>query len=87
MDFLFGGINSVGLQLFLVRQSICTKLIFQELELYKSELLSKPAVLVLNKIDVEDPDINVDDVVKLARELSGKLRPILQKFCDRCKGC
>ncbi len=45
--------------------------LFQELELYKEELLQKPAVLALNKIDIEGADRKVQEVLRLVENMEG----------------
>ena len=45
--------------------------VFQELELYNKDLLQKPAVLALNKID-EDPEGKLTDrIVQMVKDLPG----------------
>lgn len=44
----------------------------KELELYNTELLKKPAILLLNKIDVEGSEKQFDLIRKTAEDLSGR---------------
>jgi len=44
---------------------------FQELELYKPELVSKPAILILNKIDTEGADKIADVTVEKVKAMKG----------------
>lgn len=48
----------------------------QELEMYKEELLTKPAVLVLNKIDLPDSAALVDDIKNKVINLKGAFTPL-----------
>ncbi len=50
---------------------IFTSLIEQELELYKDELLQKPAVLALNKIDIEGSDRVLEEVLNQLKDIPG----------------
>jgi len=49
---------------------ICN-IIFQELELYKPELVNKPAILILNKIDTEGAEKLCDETVKKVKNMKG----------------
>ena len=44
---------------------------FQELELYKPELVDKPAILILNKIDTEGAEELRDITVKKVKAMRG----------------
>jgi len=57
--------------------------IHQELELYKPELVSKPAVLILNKIDTEGAERLCDVTVDKVKHMQGWSK----RFCRYvCKG-
>jgi len=43
----------------------------QELELYKPELVSKPAILIINKIDTEGAEKLCDETVKKVKNMQG----------------
>ena len=45
----------------------------QELELYKDALMNKPAVLALNKMDIEGADEILEDIMEKVNNLEGKL--------------
>ena len=49
--------------------SVCA--LFQELELYKPELVDKPAILILNKIDTEGAEEVRDITVKKVKAMRG----------------
>jgi GTPase involved in cell partitioning and DNA repair len=57
---------------------------FQELELYRDDLLDKPAMLVVNKMDVAEAQFKYDEVKDKLRHLSGKLPTLLNLHaaCD-----
>jgi GTPase SAR1 family protein len=44
--------------------------------MYKEELLTKPAVLVLNKIDLPDSAALVDDIMNKVTSLKGAFTPL-----------
>ena len=44
---------------------------FQELELYKPELVNKPAILIINKIDTEGAGKLCDDTVTKVKSIQG----------------
>jgi GTPase involved in cell partitioning and DNA repair len=46
--------------------------VFQELEMFNKDLLQKPAVLALNKIDTDQQGKLTDHVVDLVKALPGK---------------
>lgn len=45
----------------------------KELELYKEELLTKPALLVINKMDLPCSKNNLDELTKQLQNPQGKL--------------
>jgi len=45
--------------------------LFQELELYKPELVSKPAILILNKIDIKGAQELRDITVEKVKHMRG----------------
>lgn len=47
--------------------------LFQELELYKDYLMYKPAILLVNKMDLEGAQKKFDEIQDTIRHLSGKL--------------
>ena len=44
---------------------------FEELELYKPELVSKPAILILNKIDIKGAEKLRDETVEKVKRMRG----------------
>lgn len=46
----------------------------QELELYKSELLEKPALLMVNKMDTPDAEAKLNRLLEDMENLTGKVR-------------
>ena len=54
----------------------CAATLFQELELYKPELVNKPAILILNKIDTEGAEKICDVTVEKVKAMQGN-----QSFC------
>jgi GTPase involved in cell partitioning and DNA repair len=61
---------------------------FQELELYRDDLLDKPAMLVVNKMDVAEAQFKYDEVKDQLRHLSGKFPTLLNLHaaCDHLCG-
>ncbi|XP_041366323.1 GTP-binding protein 10-like [Gigantopelta aegis] len=51
-------------------------LLNQELELYREDLLSKPAILALNKCDVEGSEEKLEEVVRLINNLPESLETV-----------
>lgn len=54
--------------------------IYQELELYKKELLEKPATLIINKMDTPNATKNYDEIKDKISHLSGKLKFVLKIY-------
>ena len=46
--------------------------LFQELELYKPELVGKPAILIFNKLDTEGSEELCDDTIKKVKCMRGE---------------
>lgn len=55
---------------------ICVIAFLQELELYREYLLNKPALLVVNKMDVEGAWDNFKEIEKSLRNMEGKISRI-----------
>ena len=60
---------------------MCVFLHHQELELYKPELLTKPAVLALNKTDLAGSEAMVAEVKEQIANLDGKVKARLKFTC------
>jgi GTPase involved in cell partitioning and DNA repair len=57
----------------------------QELELYKEELLDKPAVLALNKIDEDLDGAAVKEILQKVRDLPGIYNVTSSYHHKRCE--
>ena len=51
--------------------------LLQELELYNEELVNKPAVLILNKLDIDGADKLFSSTVERFEHVKGQLYPVL----------